>query len=97
MRDNTPEETLFLEDIPHSEHLEDCREALTEFLDKHFQFDEEAEDYTVPDDSVTRKYVIRLIADNTAINIEIQLPDNDAAQELAKIVGGEVITNKEDA
>lgn len=97
MAANTPEETLFLEDIPHNEYLEKCREALIEFLDKHFQFDNETEDYTIPDDSVTHEYVIRFIADNTAINIEINLPDNDAAQELAKIVGGEVITNKEDA
>ena len=98
---HTSEETLFLNDLPNNEYLENYRDDIVEFLDKHFQYDKEAEEYDEdPIASDTHEYVIRVVDENevgedsftTIINIEIKLPNNEAAQELADIVDGKIVS-----
>lgn len=97
---HTSEETLFVNDIPHNEYLENYREDIVEFLNKYYQYDPEIEEYGDPIASGTHKYVIRVVLEDecgdddyrTVLNIEIDLPDNAAAQELADIVDGKVVS-----
>ena len=97
---HTSEETLFVNDIPHNECLESYREDIVEFLNKYYQYDQEIEEYGDPIASDTHKYVIRVVLEDecgdddyrTVLNIEIDLPNNEAAQELADIVDGNIVS-----
>ena len=92
------EERLFLEDILFNENLESYRDDIKEVLDKYYKYDPEIEEYTDPLGENYHKYEIRVIDEyeccddyiRNVIYIEIKLPNDDAAQELAGCVGGEV-------
>ena len=92
------EERLFLEDILFNENLETYSDDIKEVLDKYYQYDQEAEEYTDPLGENYHKYEIRVIDEyeccddivRNVVYIEIELPNDDAAQELAGCIGGEV-------
>lgn len=92
------EERLFLEDILFNENLERYSDDIKEVLDKYYQYDQEIEEYTDPLGENYHKYEIRFIDEyeccdycvRNVIYIEIKLPNDDAAQELADCIGGEV-------
>lgn len=97
---HSSEETLFVNDLPHNEYLENYRDDIVEFLNKYYQYDPEIEEYGDPIASDTHEYVIRVVDENevgedsftNVINIEIKLPNNEAAQELADIVDGKIVS-----
>ena len=92
------EERLFLEDILFNENLERYSDDIKEVLDKYYQYDTEIDEYTDPLGENYKKYVIRAIdeyecCDDCVRNvtyIEIKLPNDDAALELAGCIDGEV-------
>lgn len=92
------EERLFLEDLLYNENLESYRDDIKEVLDKYYQYDEDAEEHTVPLGENYHKYEIRVIDEYECCDdyirnvtyIVIDLPNDDAAQELAGCIGGEV-------
>lgn len=94
------EETIFLEDILYNEMLDGYRDDIREFLEKHYHYDQEAEEFDTPLASGYRKYTIRTANESECgedcfkniLNIEIDLPDNAAAQELADIIDGKVVS-----
>lgn len=92
------EERLFLEDILFNENLERYSDDIKEVLDKYYQYDPEIDEYTDPLGDNYQKYVIRVIDESeccdycvrNVIYIEIKLPNDDAALELAGCIDGEV-------
>lgn len=94
------EETIFVQDLMHNEVLESYREDIKDFLDKHYAYDQEEETYEQPLKHGYHKYTIRVVKESeccddcfkSIILIEIDLPDNAAAQELADTVDGTVIS-----
>lgn len=92
------EERLFLEDILFNENLERYGDDIKEVLDKYYQYDPEIDEYTDPLGDNYQKYVIRVIDESeccdycvrNVIYIEIKLPNDDAALELAGCIDGEV-------
>lgn len=98
---HSSEETLFVNDLPHNEYLENYSDDIVEFLNKYYQYDPEIEEYDEePIASDCNEYVIRVVDENevgedsftNVINIEIKLPNNEAAQELADIVDGKIVS-----
>lgn len=94
------EETLFIEDILYNEMLDGYSDDIREFLEKHYHYDQEAEEFDTPLATGYHKYTIRTVNENecgedsfkNVLNIEIDLPDNEAAQELADIVDGKIVS-----
>lgn len=94
------EETIFVEDILYNEMLDGYSDDIREFLEKYYHYDQEAEEFDTPLASGYRKYTIRTVNESecgedsfkSVLNIEIDLPDNAAAQELADIVDGKVVS-----
>ena len=93
------EETILVEDLLGHEMLDSYREDIREFLEKHYHYDEDAEEFDNPLVSGGHQYIIRTVNESecgddcfkSVLNIEIDLPDNEAAQELADIVDGRVV------
>lgn len=94
------EETILVEDLLNHEQLESYSDDIREFLEKHYYYDEEAEEFSKPFTSDFHKYVIRTVNESecgedcfkSILNIEIDLPDNVTAEELAAIVDGKVVS-----
>ena len=92
------EERLYLEDLLYNENLENYRDDIKEVLDKYYKYDPEAEEHTDPLGKNYHKYEIRVVDEyecgedcfRNVIYIEIKLPNDDAAQELAGCIDGEV-------
>jgi hypothetical protein len=92
------EERLFLEDILFNENLERYSDDIKEVLDKYYQYDTEIDEYTDPLGENYHKYEIRVIDEyeccddcfRNIIYIEIKLPNDEAALELAGCIDGEV-------
>lgn len=96
------EEWLDINGLLANENTEKYKDDIKELLSKYYKWDEECEEFEDDHPDTYRKYEIRVNCEDelcddtykTILHIEVWLPTDEDAKELADIIDGEVVSHK---
>ncbi len=93
------EDCIGMNDLIHNEYTEQYSDDIYELLSKYYKWDKESEEFdeTAPDNY--REYRIKAVFEDeicdddytTVLYIDVKLPTDEAAKELADIIDGTVV------
>lgn len=99
------EDWLDMNELLNNENTKDYKDDIKEFLSKYYKWDEECEEFEDEHPDTYHKYKIRAEFEDeccddtykTILYVDVWLPNDEAATELADIIDGKVVGGLNDA